>query len=103
MKKFSVKILAVLGIMLMGSQSVFASATSNSEAMTKVDGVIVVTAQSQMLYVEAGRFFREYRTQLLADLTNVEKLVEQSQESLDLIKVELPQYAASFQIAAIAD
>ncbi len=103
MKKFAVKLIAVLGILLMGSQSVFASANSNAATAKDVDGVIVVTAKAQMLYVEAGRFFREYNAQLISDLTNPQLISKQTQAILDLIEVEAPQFAASFQVSDIAD
>lgn len=102
MKKFAVKVIAVLGILLMGSQSVFASANSNTAA-TKVDGVIVVTAQSQMLYVEMGRFFREYNAQLISELTSAEAIQKHTQEIIDSAVLENPQWVSNFRNAKFSE
>ncbi len=98
MKKFAVKIIAVFAILLMSGQSVFASATNNADTSAKVHGVIVVTAQSQIYYVEAGRFFREYSSQLIKELTNVNLLIEQSSQMLEMIEVESVQYTIAYQV-----
>ena len=102
MKKFAVKVIAVLGILLMSSQSVFASANSNT-AEIKVDGVIVVTAQSQMLYVELGRFFREYNAQLVSALTNSIEIQKHTQEIIDSIEIEAQKWVSNFPVTTFAE
>ncbi len=102
MKKFAGKnlvvIAALFAMLLTGSQSVFASAANETASKIKVDGVMVITAISQIFYVEAGRFTRAYRAELIEDMSNLELNVARARKALTMFEVEAEQFAVAYKI-----
>ncbi|HFB64895.1 MAG TPA: hypothetical protein ENJ60_05065 [Aeromonadales bacterium] len=79
---------AISAILVLSSQSVFASANVDTAA-NSVDGVVTVYATlGDSFYVEAGKFNREYRQQLKKLLSDRNVLNNEFSETLEMIGVE---------------
>lgn len=98
----TLKTIAVLSAMLiLSSHSVFASADADASA-NKVDGIVTVYATlNDDFYVEAGKFVREYRQQVIKQLSDKNILNKEFTETLDMIGVETEALALNYTDSVI--